>query len=118
MIRLGDKVEDRVTGLVGIAVARIEYLNGCVQWCLQPRVAEDAMKIDSHYIDEGQLKRIGDGINPPMKKLAALDELVRSRVARHFKVTKEKRKPSRDKRRRSGGGPSVHVPKQMVGPKP
>ena len=67
-IVLGDKVEDRVTGLQGIAVARVEYLNGCVQFCVQPRTAKDAMVIDSLYIDEGQLKVIGRGLNTTEKK--------------------------------------------------
>lgn len=107
--RLGDKVEDRVTGLVGIAVARIEYLNGCVQWCLQPRVAEDAMKIDSHYIDEGQLRKVSDGINPPRQLLSKLRGMVKR--ARKERVIEPPR-------RRRSGGPSVHVPKQMMGPKP
>ncbi len=33
-IDLGDEIEDIVTGLRGIAVARVLYLNGCAQVCL------------------------------------------------------------------------------------
>ena len=29
MINLGDEVKDRVTGFIGIAVSRTNYLNGC-----------------------------------------------------------------------------------------
>jgi len=36
MIRLGDVAKDRVTGFEGVTVARIEYLNGCIQYQLQP----------------------------------------------------------------------------------
>lgn len=68
-IELGDKVEDRVTGLVGIAVARVEYLNGCVQFCVQPRSPTvDALSGDRYYIDEGQLKRLDAGLNKAARK--------------------------------------------------
>lgn len=36
-IRLGAEVEDRVTGFVGIAVSRVEYLTGCTQIGVQPK---------------------------------------------------------------------------------
>jgi hypothetical protein len=36
MITLGDKVKDKVTGFTGIAVARTEWLNGCVRISVQP----------------------------------------------------------------------------------
>lgn len=66
---MGDKVVDIVSGLVGIAVARVEYLNGCIQWCVAPKGQPDALKVDSYYIDEGQLKRIDRGINKPAPRL-------------------------------------------------
>lgn len=83
-IELGNKVECIITGIVGIAVARVEYLNGCVQFCVQPRGAMDALKTDSLYIDEGQLKRINIGI------LA---------------------QPRRGRTQRTTGGPSAHTPR-------
>ena len=39
MIELGQKVKDKVTGFNGIAVARIEYLNGCKQILVMPKMA-------------------------------------------------------------------------------
>jgi len=36
-IALGTTVKDPITGLSGTAVARIEYLNGCVRIEVQPR---------------------------------------------------------------------------------
>lgn len=57
MIKLGDKVECIVTGFVGIAIARVEYLNGCIRYCIMPRANEKDGKLnDSEYIDEGQLR--------------------------------------------------------------
>jgi len=67
-IVLGYKVEDRVSGPRGIAVARVEYLNGCIQFCVQPRGAMDALRTDSLYIDEGQLRVLGSGVTKPLGK--------------------------------------------------
>ena len=61
MILLGSKVKDKVTGFEGIAVSRIEYLSGCVQYGVRPRYDEEEMKgkyPEVEYIDEGQLEDI------------------------------------------------------------
>ena len=53
---LGDLLKDRVTGLVGVAIARIEYLNGCRQYCLKPQKLDDkGVPLEGQYFDEGQL---------------------------------------------------------------
>ena len=44
MILLGSQVKDKVTGFEGIAVSRIEYLSGCVQYGVRPRYIEKEMK--------------------------------------------------------------------------
>lgn len=31
-IKLGDRVRDKISGYEGIAVARVEFLNGCIQY--------------------------------------------------------------------------------------
>jgi len=63
---LGEQLKDIVTGFEGIAVARIEYLNGCVQYGIKPKLGEESKKKgdfpESQYIDVEQLERIGDGI--------------------------------------------------------
>jgi len=64
LIQLGQKVRDKVTGFEGITTARCEYLNGCIQYCVSPRIDKDGKKADYHYMDEGQLEVIkGEGIN-------------------------------------------------------
>lgn len=63
-IELGDKVKDKVTGFEGIAVAKIEYLNGCVQFGVKAQVTDAALK-EAEYIDVGQLEYIDEGINEP-----------------------------------------------------
>ena len=60
-IELGSKVKDVVTGLVGIAVAKIVYMNGCVQYGVKAQISEAALK-EAEYIDEGQLEVVDDGV--------------------------------------------------------
>ena len=67
MIPLGTLIQDRVTGVSGIATARVEYLNGCVQYCLKRKMREDGTVPEGLYIDEGQLEVIGDGIRIPSR---------------------------------------------------
>lgn len=62
-IELGQQVKDRVTGFVGIATARIEYLNGCVQFCVKPKMTEPGKMPDGEYIDDGQLEIVGDSVS-------------------------------------------------------
>lgn len=73
MIKLGDKVKDVVTGYTGIATARHEYLNGCVQITVTP-MQNAAQKKDDTYpagakLDIEQLKKVSDGVNVPQLKV-------------------------------------------------
>lgn len=58
---LGKKVESRVTGFKGIATAKVEFINGCVQYCVKPRVGKDGAMPEGHYIDVEELVVIGEG---------------------------------------------------------
>lgn len=58
MIKLKDKVRDRYSGLVGIAVVRSEFINGCVQFEIQPKAGKDGKLPESVGIDEGSLELI------------------------------------------------------------
>ena len=51
----GKKVKDKVSGLIGVAVSRIEYLNGCVQYGIQPKIKKQTDEIQTWNIDEEQL---------------------------------------------------------------
>lgn len=61
-IKLGKKVKDIVTGMEGIATARVEYLNGCVQYCVRPPIDKDGKLQECMYIDVQQLEVIGEGV--------------------------------------------------------
>jgi hypothetical protein len=56
MIKLGQRARDTITGFEGIATSRVEYLNGCIQYCIRPTQLEKGEMIESQYIDEGQLE--------------------------------------------------------------
>lgn len=70
-IALKSKVKDRVTGFVGIAVSRTEYMNGCIRYGVQASVQKkDNDKLpETYYFDEDQLDVIGDRlVKKPEKK--------------------------------------------------
>lgn len=52
---LGQRVKDIVTGFEGITTAQVIYLNGCIQYCVKPKVGGDGKMREGEYIDEGQL---------------------------------------------------------------
>lgn len=64
MIELGKEGRDKITGFKGIIVAKIEFLFGCNQYGIAPRMDEIGKIQDTHYFDEGRIEIIGDGIKP------------------------------------------------------
>ena len=61
-IKLGQKVRDTVSGLVGIAICRAEWLHGCIRIVVQPGVDKDGKVPDSCSVDEPQLEIIDNGL--------------------------------------------------------
>lgn len=59
---LGKTVKDKVTGFYGIVTGKAEYLTGCAQYLLAPKVAENGSFIDGQWFDEGRLEVVGEGI--------------------------------------------------------
>lgn len=68
MIMLGQLVQDRITGLIGVATARTEFLYGCVRIMVQPRQIKDGKSVESSWIDEPQLEPVTEEpvIVPPV----------------------------------------------------
>ncbi len=54
-IKMRDHVEDIITGFHGTVVARAEYMNGCIRFGVQPRVAEAGKLPEWQWIDEPDL---------------------------------------------------------------
>jgi hypothetical protein len=52
-LELGDLARHAVTGFEGIVTAKVDYLQGCRQLCLQPRkLQENGEPVGSLYFDE------------------------------------------------------------------
>lgn len=56
IVECGDRVKEMVSGFVGIAIARHEYLNGCTRLTIQPPVNKDGKLPKDETFDEPQLK--------------------------------------------------------------
>ena len=57
-IKLGNKVRDKLTDLEGVVVAKAIYLNGCIQYQIQPRELKDGKPLEDIWVDEVQLENI------------------------------------------------------------
>jgi hypothetical protein len=62
MINLGQKVRCTVTGFEGIATAECKYLNGCLQYCVKPKMGADGKMPDGVWLDVQQLEVVEDGV--------------------------------------------------------
>ena len=52
---LGKTVKDRITGFKGVVVGYVEYISGCNQVLIVPRVKEDGSTINSGWYDEQRI---------------------------------------------------------------
>lgn len=59
-VTLGHTVSDAITGFTGIVTGRCEYITGCTQALVQPRVKEDGDFVESRWIDEDRLTVVSD----------------------------------------------------------
>lgn len=59
----GQKVQDTVSGMTGIINGAAIWLNGCIQYSIQPRMEKgETKKPGSWWIDEEQLKVLRGGL--------------------------------------------------------
>lgn len=59
IINVGDRVQDKITKLQGVAIARTEWLFGCVRVTIQPEgLDKDGKTKGSYTVDEVQCKVI------------------------------------------------------------
>lgn len=70
MIKLGDKVKDSVTGFVGVATARAEYMNGCIQYEITPNGLIEGKVGDSYWMDEQRVSKVPKGKSTVKKTVA------------------------------------------------
>ena len=64
MIQLGNQVEDVITGFTGIATAKVEYINGCTQFCVTPK-SRDGKMPDGEYFDHQRLRFVAEALALP-----------------------------------------------------
>lgn len=62
-IKLGNKVKCIITNFQGIVTAKCEYINGCVQYLVKPKIEKDRKYPQGTWIDRAQLKVIPGGIS-------------------------------------------------------
>lgn len=53
--RLGKQGEDKITGFKGTIIGAIQYLTGCTQLGLTPRIDKDGKVPGSEWFDEGRI---------------------------------------------------------------
>ena len=63
-IALGKEAKDKVTGFKGILVGKADYLFGCTQYAIKPKVDKQGKPVDNEWFDEGRIEIIGKGIAP------------------------------------------------------
>ena len=65
-VALGEKVEDRVTGFVGIATAKHTFANGCVYFSVTPQMSKDDKEKgtapNTSFFAHGRLKKVNSGV--------------------------------------------------------
>lgn len=67
-IELGDEAKDTVTGLVGVVVARTQWLTGCARIVLQPKCKKDNEMKPNAEFDEPQVVLVKRAKKPKEKK--------------------------------------------------
>ena len=55
MVKLGDRIQDTVSGATGVCIGRAEYLYGCVQVLCAPEETKDGAPRDSYWYDEDRV---------------------------------------------------------------
>ena len=60
MQKLGTEVKDTITGFECIITGRVEYLTGCCQCFISPKISADGAFREGVWIDEVRLKCVND----------------------------------------------------------
>lgn len=66
-IKLGDEIEDVTSKTSGIAIAKVQYLDGGLYWIIQPTTTDDNVRIDTVQVADAYCKRVGEGVYPTPK---------------------------------------------------
>jgi hypothetical protein len=58
-VELGDQVRDKVTGFKGIVTGKAQYLTGCKQVMVTPKVGDDGKYVDACWLDVDRVEVLG-----------------------------------------------------------
>jgi hypothetical protein len=59
-IEIGQKVTDRITGFTGVVTGKVNYISGCEQALVAPRVDKDGKLVSSEWFDVQRLDAVAD----------------------------------------------------------
>jgi hypothetical protein len=68
-IKLGHEYKDVISGFTGIAIAKTEWINGCVRVTLSPKLDKDGKFQDSVCLDIEQLEATGVSVDIKPKEV-------------------------------------------------
>ncbi|RLC38441.1 hypothetical protein DRH27_02240 [Candidatus Falkowbacteria bacterium] len=68
LIKLGDTVQCIHTGVKGVAVAKTEFYNGCIQYTIAPKATKEGKLPEEVGIDEQSLKIVIAKTKPRLKR--------------------------------------------------
>ena len=60
----GKEGRDKVTGFKGIIVGKLQYMFGCTQYGLAPKVTKEGKCEETTWFDEGRIEVVGKGVQP------------------------------------------------------
>lgn len=83
-IKLGDKVRCKITGFTGIAVAKTEFINGCIQWSVLSKIGNDKKMPEEIGVDEQSLEIVPVKKKKVIKKERYGGAMNRNLIRRNF----------------------------------
>jgi len=87
-LKLGMEVQDKISGLKGIATSTTEFIYGCRRIGVSPQELKDGKLMEETVIDEPQLNIIGDGIREDAEAKTPTKKRERNHGDRDFIPTK------------------------------
>lgn len=67
-IELGDTVRCIYTGFIGVAIAKMEFMNGCIQYDIIPKIGKDKKYPEGITIDSKSLEVIKKKSKPKIEE--------------------------------------------------
>ena len=61
-VQLGDEIEDVTAKVKGVAIGRVEYLDGSKAWLMQPPYDDNGNRIPVVEVQDAYVRRVGDGV--------------------------------------------------------